>query len=83
MGVEHVQARLVRVVGELDNSALRLALHDRIDRLQRRRQRRAGVVIVEEIGMQMEGVDRVELEHVDEVDAHRPLPVDGDRVLCA
>ena len=42
---------------------------------------RAGVVVVEEIGVQVEGVDQVELGHIDQVDAHRPRAVDRDRVL--
>ena len=79
--VEHVEAGLVVLVGELEDAALRLALHDQVDRLQRRRQRRALVVIVEEIGVQVERVDRVELDDVDQVDADRPAADDPDRPL--
>src|SRR5215207_6081335 len=81
MGVEHVEPRLVILVGELQDAALPLRLHDGVDRAQRRFQLRAGVVVVEEVGMQVEGVDRVELGDIDQVDAHRPAAVDLDRVL--
>ena len=52
-----------------------------VDGAQRRRQRRAVIVVVEEVGVQVERVDRVELGHVDQVDAHRPRLVDADRLL--
>src|SRR5215212_3269874 len=81
VGVEHIVTRLMVLIGELQNAALSLRLHDRIDRAQRRLQPRAGVVIVEEIGVQMEGVDQVELGDIDQVDAHRPRAVDLDGVL--
>src|SRR5918994_2547879 len=81
VGVEHVEPRLVILVGELQNAALSLRLHDGVDRAQRRLQPGAGVVIVEEIGVQVEGVDRVELGDIDQIDAHRPRAVDLDRVL--
>src|SRR3954465_4787437 len=55
VGVEHVQTRLMVLVGELQNAALPLRLHDRVDRARGRLQPCAGLVIVEEIGMQVEG----------------------------
>ena len=79
--VEHVDAGLVVGEGELEDAALALALHDGVDGPQRRRQRRAVIVIVEEVGVQVERVDRVELGDVDEVDAHRPRPLDADRLV--
>src|SRR5215207_1496600 len=81
MGVEHVEPRLVVLVGELQDAALPLRLHDGVDRAERRFQPRAGVVVVEEIGVQVEGVDRVELGDIDQVDAHRTAAVDLDRML--
>ncbi len=66
--VEHVEARLMLARRELEDAALRLALHDRVDGAQRRRQRRAVVVVVEEVGVQVERVDRIELGDVDEID---------------
>lgn len=66
---------------ELQDPPLGLALHDRVDRPQRRRQRGAVIVVVEEVGVQVEGVDRVELGDVDEVDPHRPGPLDRDGLL--
>ena len=44
-------------------------------------ERRAVVVVVEEVGVEVERVDRVELGDVDEIDAHRPRPLDADRPL--
>src|SRR5215213_4592330 len=81
VGVEHVQPRLMVFVGELQNAALPLRLHDGVDRALRWLQAGAGLVIVEEIGVQVEGVDQVELGDIDQVDAHRPRAVDGDGVL--
>ena len=66
--MEHVEAGLVVLVAELEDAALRLALHDRVDGAQRRRERRAVVVVVEEVAVQVERVDRVELGDVDEID---------------
>src|SRR5215207_8824895 len=54
VGVEHVQSRLIVLVGELQDAALSLRLHDRVDRAQRRLQSCAGVVVVKEIGVQVE-----------------------------
>src|SRR5215212_4067665 len=81
MGVEHVLTRLVILVGELQDAALPLGLHDGVDRAQCWFQPRARVVIVEEVGVQVEGVDQVELGDIDEVDAYRPRTVDLNRVL--
>ena len=67
--VEHVEPGLVRRVAHLQDAALALALHHRVDRPERRRQRGAVVVVVEEVAMQVQRVDRVELGDVDEVDA--------------
>ncbi len=53
MGVEHVHAVLMVGEAELEDAALRLALHDQIDRAQGRRQLRASVVVVEEIRVQV------------------------------
>src|SRR5687767_8897125 len=50
MGVEHVETGLMLLIRELKDAALRLALHDRVDGLQCRRERRAMVVIIEEVG---------------------------------
>src|SRR5215218_7609518 len=66
MGVEHVQTRLIVLVRELQDAALPLRLHDRVDRAERRFQPRAGVVIVEEVAVQVKGVDQVELGDVDQ-----------------
>src|SRR5215207_8828023 len=81
VGVEHVEPRLVVLVRELQDAALPLRLHDRVDHTQCRFQPRAGVVVVEEIGVQVEGVDQVELGDIDQVDADWPRAVDLDRVL--
>src|SRR5215207_250327 len=81
VGVEHVVARLVVLVGKLQDAALPLGLHDRVDRAQRRLQPRAGLVIIEEIGVQVKGVDQVELGDIDEVNPYRPRAIDLDRVL--
>src|SRR5215218_6351610 len=68
MGVEHVQPRLMVFVGELQNAALPLRLHDGVDGALRWLQAGAGLVIVEEIGVQVEGVDQVELGDIDRID---------------
>ena len=73
MRMEHVKPRLMFLEGEFENSPLRLALHDQIDGLQRWRQRRSLIVVVEEIGMQVERVDRVKFDDIDEIDANRPV----------
>src|SRR5688572_32984789 len=75
MRVTHVEPGLVTLKGELEDAALALALHDGVDRAQGRGERRAVIVVVEEVAVQMEGVDRVELGHVDEIHPHRPRAV--------
>ena len=74
-------AVLVLGEAELEDAALGLDLLDQVDRAQGRLERRAGVVVVEEVGVEVERVEQVELDHVDQVDAHRPVLVDHDRVL--
>ena len=68
VGVEHVAARLREA--QLEDPALPLRLHDRVRELGRL-ERGAGRVVVEEVGVDVEGVDRVELQRVDEVDPHQ------------
>ena len=67
MGVEHVHAG--EFVAELEYAALGLGLHDGVGEFGGR-QAGAGGVVVEKVGMQMEGVDQVELQDVDQVNAH-------------
>src|SRR5690606_7691707 len=60
VGMEHVEARLETGEGKLENAALRLALHDRVHGLQRWLQRRAVIVVVVEVAVNMQGIDRIE-----------------------
>src|SRR5215207_8154595 len=64
VGVEHEGAR--EVVAELHDPALPLAEHLRVGVL-RRLELRARRVVVEEVGVRVEAVDEVELQHVDHV----------------
>ena len=89
VGVEHVLAGVREA--QLEDAALALALDHRVGEVARL-ELRAGRVVVEEVGVDVERVQEVELERVHEVDAHelaalhlhRPLEVlerDGvDRV---
>ena len=54
MRVEHVETGLMVLIGEFQDAALSLALHNSVDRLQRRRQRRSVIVVIEEVAMQVE-----------------------------
>src|SRR4051794_39328592 len=65
--VEHVHPRLVILEGELEDAALCLNLGDGVDVAQRWFQRRTGVVVVEEVGVQVERVEEIELHHIDHV----------------
>ncbi len=81
MGVEHIQTRFETPVGELQDAALRLALHDGVHRLEGRLQRGAVVVIIEEIGVQVQGVDRVELGDVDQINALQLVAANRDGLV--
>src|SRR5215211_1636485 len=75
--MEHVHAGLVVAIAELQNSPLALALHDRVDCPQSRGKCRSVIVVVEEVAMEMEGIEEIELQDVHQIDA------DGPRVLNA
>src|SRR3990172_4830320 len=77
VGVEHVPA----VVGEayLQDGPLCLAEHDRVGELARL-QARPRAVDVEEVAVDVDGVDGIELRHVHQVDAHQFVPADPNRV---
>jgi hypothetical protein len=77
--MEHVEAWLVVPEMELDNAALGLTLGNQVDRPECRRQRRALVIVVEEIAVQVEGIDRIELNDVDEIEANRLVLDDPPR----
>ena len=79
MGVEHVVARLEPVEVELENPPLCLTLHDRVHSFQSRRERGAVIEVVEEVGVEVEGVGEVELDEVAQVDPDRAGAVDRIR----
>ena len=64
----------------LEHVALTLALDDRV-RVLARRERRAGRKTVEEVAMDVERVDRVELDDVDEVDPDELAALDANRLV--
>src|SRR5215207_725340 len=76
--VEHVHAGIS--VTEFKNAALGLSLNDGVGEF-RRRQACAGGIVVEEICMQVEGVDQVELEDVNKIDAYGFPDLDLDGVI--
>src|SRR5919106_4438572 len=78
VGVEHVLAG----VGEaqLEDSALALTLDDGVREVARL-EARAGRVVVEEVGVDVERVDRIELEQVHEVDPHELVTFDLYRLV--
>jgi hypothetical protein len=76
--VEHVLAGLEAFEVELEDPALRLYLRDDV-REHRRLERCPGVVVVEEVPMQVERVDRVELGDVDQVHTDGLVGTDPDR----
>src|SRR5215210_7795721 len=55
VGVEHVQSWLVISVAELEDAALSLNLGDGVDRAEGRIEGGTRVVVVEEVGVEMEG----------------------------
>src|SRR5437667_10193999 len=59
---------------------LSLTQHDRV-RILRGHERRARAIHMEEVPVDMDGVDRIELCHVDYVDAHKLVSLYPDRVL--
>ena len=65
--MEHIHAGIF--VTEFQNAALSLSLNDGVCEFGGRETGASGVVL-EEIRMQMEGVDQIEFEDVDEVDAN-------------
>ena len=81
VGVEHVKTRFMIRETELDYAALRLALHDRVNRPQCWRERRSVVIVVKEICVKVEGVDGVEFSHIHQVDADGPFLFYADRVV--
>ena len=68
MRVEHIHAGIS--VGEFKNAALGLPLNDRIREFRGNEARASGVVL-EEVCVEMEGVDQVELKDVHKIDADR------------
>ena len=76
MRVEHEVAGIPE--RRLDDRALALTQHHRVG-VVRRRQRGAGSEHVEEHGVQVQAVDRIELGEIDEVDSYRPP--DGEPVV--
>ena len=75
--MEHVNAWVV--VAEFKDAALRLTLDDGVG-VFRRRQARASGVVMEEIGVQVKGIDQVEFQGVHQVDAYLFIQPDLDRV---
>ncbi len=76
VGVEHERTGVREP--HLEDPALPLHLADRVGELGRG-QRRARWVVVEEVGVQVERVDRVELEHVHQIDPHELVAAHPDR----
>ena len=81
MGVEHVEPRLMLGEGYFENTALRLAHHHCVDGAVGRLQCRAMVVEFKKIAVKVEGIDRIELGDIDEVDSYRAGLLDSDRLL--
>src|SRR2546425_8513390 len=78
VGVEHEAPRVWE--SDLQNCPLGLTQHDRV-RILRGHERRARAIHMEEVPVDMDGVDRIELCHVDYVDAHKLVSLYPDRVL--
>src|SRR3989475_10535316 len=70
-------------VGEsyFQDRPLSLTEHDGV-RILRGNERRARAIHMEEVPVDMYGVDRIELCHVDHVDAHELVAFYPDRMLC-
>lgn len=83
MRVEHVETGLVLREMELKDAALGLALGDEVDGLQGRGQGRALIEVFKEISMQMKRIYRIELDHIDKVDANRFVSKDLDGFFFA
>src|SRR5438093_6147595 len=69
-------------VGEsyFQDCPLSLTEHDRV-RILRGHERRTRAIHMEEVPVDMNGVDRIKLCHVDQVDAHKLVALYADRVL--
>ncbi len=78
MGMEHVHAGIF--VAEFQNAALGLSLDDRVGKLAGDKACACGVV-VEEIRVQVEGVDQVEFQDVDQINADLFADMDLDRMV--
>ena len=63
----------------LQNAALPLAHHHRVDGFQGWLQGRPVIEEIEKIAMQVERIDRVEFGYIGEVDPHRAIAIDLDR----
>ena len=81
MRMKHVATLLEALERKLEDSSLRLALHDGVNRFQRRRKRGAVVVVVEEISVQVKRVDRVEFGNVDQINSLKLIASDWNRFI--
>ncbi len=76
VGVKHIHSGSVIFEGKLYNPALRLTLHDRVNGAQGWRQSGAVVIIIKEIRVQMERVDRVKFGGINQLYPYRPVFID-------
>src|SRR5678816_1756964 len=76
--MEHIHARIF--VCELENPALCLTLNDGVSKFRGREAGASGIV-VEEVGMQMEGVDEIEFENVYKIYANGLADFDLNRMI--